>query len=220
MTTNCLHYETVSPMLKDVLIELMENELFAPFRLVGGTNLSLRYGHRKSVDIDLFTDVEYGSLDFLVFESWLKSRFSYYDCPNKTSIVGFGRSYYIGVSANNCIKLDLMYTDPFLEPIETIDGIRLADIKDIIAMKMNVVLRGGRKKDFWDLHMLLNKYTLAEMVAIHAARHEWEHDDTELLNQWTNFNIADKDFDPICLIGKNWDDIKLDIIDAAEEINA
>lgn len=220
MTTNSLHYETVSPMLKDILCELMENKLFSPFRLVGGTNLSLRYGHRKSIDIDLFTDAEYGSLDFVIFENWLKFRFPYYDCPNKTSIVGFGRSYYIGASANDCIKLDLMYTDPFLETIEMVDGIRLADIRDIIAMKMNVVLRGGRKKDFWDLHLLLDKYTLPEMFAIHAARHKWEHDDTELLNQWTNFNMADKDFDPICLLGKNWDDIKLDIIDAAEGINA
>ena len=220
MTTNSLHYETVSPMLKDILCELMENELFSPFRLVGGTNLSLRYGHRKSVDIDLFTDAAYGSLDFTVFENWLKLRFPYYDCPDKTSIVAFGRSYYIGASANDCIKLDLMYTDPFLEPVETIDGIRLAKVRDIIAMKMNVVLRGGRKKDFWDLHLLLDKYTLPEMFAIHAVRHKWEHTDTELLNQWTNFNMADKDFEPICLLGKNWDDIKLDIIDAAEEINS
>ncbi len=41
MITDSLHYETVSPMLKDVLTELMENELFVLFRLVGGTNLSL-----------------------------------------------------------------------------------------------------------------------------------------------------------------------------------
>ncbi len=39
----------------------MTIEEFAPFRLVGGTSLSLRYGHRMSDDIDLFTDAEYGS---------------------------------------------------------------------------------------------------------------------------------------------------------------
>jgi len=47
----------------------MSEELFVPFRLVGGTNLSLLYGHRKSDDIDLFTDADYGSLDF---DSFLK----------------------------------------------------------------------------------------------------------------------------------------------------
>ena len=58
---NRLHWETVSPLLKEALGILMAEKIFAPFRLVGGTNLSLRYGHRLSVDIDLFTDTEYGS---------------------------------------------------------------------------------------------------------------------------------------------------------------
>ena len=91
-----LHYETVTPLLKETLGILMSEESFAPFRLVGGTNLSLRYGHRKSVDIDLFTDAEYRSLDFRVFERFLQSHFPYYDCSDTTSIIGFGRGYYIG----------------------------------------------------------------------------------------------------------------------------
>ncbi len=69
MATDKLHYETVSPMLKEILQQLMSEKLFVPFRLVGGMNLSLRYGHRKSVDIDLFTDADYGSLDFEYFEN-------------------------------------------------------------------------------------------------------------------------------------------------------
>lgn len=51
MVTDKLHYETVSLALKEILEQLMSEKLFVPFRLVGGTNLSLRYGHRKSVDI-------------------------------------------------------------------------------------------------------------------------------------------------------------------------
>lgn len=143
---NKLHYETVTPLLKETLGKLMSEELFAPFRLVGGTNLSLRYGHRKSVDIDLFTDAEYRSLDFRAFERFLRSHFPYYNCNDTTSIVGFGRGYYIGRSEEDAVKLDLMYTDPFLETAEVLDGIRMASVRDIIAMKMNVVSRGGRKR--------------------------------------------------------------------------
>ena len=193
---NKLHYETVTPLLKETLGMLMADKLFAPFRLVGGTNLSLRYGHRKSVDIDLFTDAEYRSLDFRAFERFLRSHFPYYDCA---------------------VKLDLMYTDPFLETAEVLDGIRMASVRDIIAMKMNVVSRGGRKKDFWDLHMLLNEYPLAEMCALHARRHEWEHDTEELLDKFTDFALADADLDPVCLRGLDWDEIKLDLIETAEE---
>lgn len=211
-----LHWETVAPLLKETLGTLMTENIFDPFRLVGGTNLSLRYGHRISVDIDLFTDVEYGSLDFSTFEKFLHDNFPYYECNDATSIVGFGRGYYIGKSADEYIKLDLMYTDPFLKEAEIIDGVRMADIADIIAMKMNVVSRGGRKKDFWDLHLLLHEYTLAEMIDLHARRHEWEHDTDELLEKFTDFTEADTYPDPICLLGKTWDDIKLDLADTAE----
>ena len=51
-----LQYQTVKPILRSTLERLMEIDEFKPFRLVGGTSLSLRYGHRMSDDIDLFTD--------------------------------------------------------------------------------------------------------------------------------------------------------------------
>ena len=91
-----LHFETVTQLLKSTLIQLMGEPLFTPFRLVGGTNLSLRFGHRYSLDIDLFTDYEYGSLDFASFENYLRSMFLYYNCNDKGTIVGMGRSYYVG----------------------------------------------------------------------------------------------------------------------------
>ena len=53
-----LQYRTVKPILRSTLERLMRIDEFRPFRLVGGTSLSLRYGHRISDDIDLFTDAE------------------------------------------------------------------------------------------------------------------------------------------------------------------
>lgn len=213
-----LHYETVTPLLRDTLGVLMQAELFSPFRLVGGTNLSLRYGHRESEDIDLFTDAEYRSLDFRTFEAFLRSRFPYYHCTDTSSIVGFGRSYYVGKSADEYVKVDLMYTDPFLEDAEVIDGIRMAGTKDIAAMKMHVVSQGGRKKDFWDLHRLLDEYTLPEMIDLHAKRYEWEHDENELLENFVDFAKADTYPDPVCLLGKEWEVIQFDLIKTAKKI--
>lgn len=213
-----LHYDTVTPLLKNSLEKLMSEASFAPFRLVGGTNLSLRYGHRLSDDIDLFTDAEYRSLDFKVFERFLKSTFPYYQSSDQTSIVGFGRSYYVGDSDENYIKVDLMYADPFVRPIEVVDGVRMASVDDIVAMKMNVISRGGRKKDFWDIHYLLDLYTLPKMLELHKERHPWEHDDAQLLKMMTDFTVADEMTDPKCLLGKDWDFIKMDIIDAVSKM--
>ena len=107
--TKILHYETVTPLLKETLDMLMAEPLFEPFRLVGGTSLSLRYGHRKSDDIDLFTEAEYRSLDYRTFEAYLRSHFPYYHCTDTTSIVSFGRSYYVGKSAGEYVKLSLIH---------------------------------------------------------------------------------------------------------------
>lgn len=212
-----LNYHTVTPLLVTILKNLMGSELFTPFRLVGGTNLSLREGHRISIDIDMFTDAEYGSIDFTKLETYLQSNFYYYDCPDPTSLVGFGRSYYIGTSKDSCIKLDLMYTDTFINPPEIIDGIRFASVEDIMAMKLQAICTGGRKKDFWDIHMLLEKYSLEMMINCYIKRHPWESSRKEICEKLMDFKEIDDDFSANCLWNKDWDLIKLDIIDTVTE---
>lgn len=59
----------VSPLLLEILSDIMKDSLFDPFRLVGGTNLALRTNHRISTDIDLFTDAPYGSLNFRLYDT-------------------------------------------------------------------------------------------------------------------------------------------------------
>lgn len=68
-----LYYQTVTELLKTTLVQLMQATAFNGFRLVGGTALSLQLGHRISVDIDLFTDRPYGSLDFDALEEDLNA---------------------------------------------------------------------------------------------------------------------------------------------------
>jgi len=218
-TNQKLHYETVTPQLQRLLIDLMLNSLFDPFCLVGGTSLSLRLGHRMSVDIDLFTNAPYGSLDFKTFEDFFEKNYPYYSRPDKTDIVGFGRSYYIGNSEDDNIKVDLYYHDEIIEPFDLIDGIRIANLNDVIAMKVDVISRGGRKKDFWDLHELLEMFSIPEMLEIHRQHFEYTHDRAHIINNFTNFEIADEEIDPICLKGKIWEIIKLDFTEEIEKIS-
>lgn len=56
-----LQYSTVEPQALDVLRELMRIPELESFFLVGGTALSLRYGHRKSVDLDLFSTIDFSN---------------------------------------------------------------------------------------------------------------------------------------------------------------
>lgn len=209
---NKLYYNTVSPMLLWVLKTLMEAKEFDAFRLVGGTALSLFYGHRKSLDLDLFTDFEYDSIDFESIDVFLRSTYPYID-TNNNNVIGMGKSYYVGENKEDCIKLDIFYTDEFMHEPLLIDGIRFADIDEIIAMKTEAILRRGRKKDFWDIHELISDYSIEQMFTLHKKRYPYSHDEILLKNKFTEFTNADEDFDPVCLRGKHWEIIKLDIID-------
>jgi hypothetical protein len=212
---NKLHYNTTNPQLLGVLKTLMAAKEFDAFRLVGGTALSLLRGHRESIDIDLFSDAPYDSIDFETIDAFLRQTFSYVD-TNKYKVVGQGRSYYIGNSKDDCVKLDLFYTDAFIQEIVLIDGIRLATVEEIIAMKIDVISRGGRKKDFWDIHELMDKYSMEEMLDLHKQRYPYTHEQMQIKSSFSKFENADDDFVPICLKGKYWEIIKLDMIDFAK----
>ena len=142
----------------------MSSEEFMSFRLVGGTALSLQIGHRMSVDIDLFSDIDYGKIDFVAIENYLESIFSNVDHLNEFA-PGLGKSYFVGNDLANTLKLDVFYTDQFIQPPLVKDNIRMATVEEIIAMKIDVVQRGGRKKDFWDLHEMLDKFSIERMQA-------------------------------------------------------
>jgi len=125
----------------------MKADILKSFRLVGGTALSLYYGHRMSVDIDLFTDAKYGTIDFESIDDLLKNQFKYVS-TNSADMVGFGKTYFVGNDKMECVKLDLFYTDKYISDVHEIDAIRLSGVEDIIAMKIDLVTKGARKKIF------------------------------------------------------------------------
>ena len=208
-----LRWNAVKPLLKEALTILMQSKIFQSFRLVGGTSLSLQLGHRMSDDIDLFNDEPYGSIDLAAIENFLRGTFPYVS-PLGKGPVGMGVSYLIGNSHDDTVKLDLYYTDPFMKPALQIGPYRLATIEEIIAMKIDIVQRQARKKDFWDLHELLGTHTPAQMIALHAQRYPYNHNEALIRTNFTDFSRADEDFDPISLNGKYWELIKLDIVQA------
>lgn len=212
-----LFYSTVDPLLKSILLQLMAADEFKEFRLVGGTALSLQLGHRISIDIDLFTSAAYGSIDFEKIDSHLTETFPFLEYY--PILPAMGKSYRVGNSAKNFIKLDVFYTDDYISDILEADGIRMANLADIVAMKVEVVQNLGRKKDFWDLHKLLENYSIEEMIGLHQKRYPYNHDRSLIIKNFTDFSLADDEPDPNCLEGKYWELIKLDFEEKIEQIN-
>ena len=212
-----LKWNTVSESLAEVLRELMKIEELDFFRLVGGTALSLRLGHRESFDIDLFTDAEYGSVNFREIKESISRVFPYIDKDSGRDLtIGFTRR--IGLEPYNMVKLDLYYTDSFIGEYFTIEGIRMAGIEDIAAMKLEVVSQGGRRRDFWDIHELLELYSFNELLQSYEKRYPWVSVNA-VIEGMTDFSLADEDYELNCFKGKFWELIKIDLEEVVETFN-
>ena len=148
-----LHYEAAPEPLAGMLRRLMEEELLAPFQLVGGTALALRFGHRVSVDIDLFSGQAF---DVAPIADLLRTNYSIRSLETATNTI---RGTVAG------IKLDIIsHRYPAVGAPVSIDGIRMASLEDIAAMKLNAIANRGSKKDFWDYAELLNRFSRDEML--------------------------------------------------------
>lgn len=204
--------KAVSKEITDALQILMDAHELSSFRLVGGTSLSLQLKHRQSIDIDLFTDAGYGNVNFRTIDSFLKKKFNYTDFGNNQE-ESLGRMYFIGESVEKAIKLDLFYTDLFIRPPVIINNIRMAGAEDIAAMKLELISGGGRKKDFWDIAELLERYPLSDLISFYKEKYPF-FDYKKVLSGLTDFSLAEEMDDPLCLKNKVWELIKLDIREA------
>lgn len=144
-----------------------------------------------------------------MLETKLNEMFAYVDSLS-VDLVGMGKSYFIGNTKNELVKLDLFYTAPFVFPVILEQNIRFSSIEEIAAMKFEVIANGGRKKDFWDIHELLETFTLNQMIDFYLKRNPYGYSKEELLFKVIDFSNADDDFTPNCYKEKVWELIKLD----------
>lgn len=160
-----LYYDTVSTPLLSILRRLMSAEVLNDFRLVGGTALALQRGHRMSVDIDLFTDLDYADMPVADMRNYLEKEFPVHRGTESMEMPANGYHIFLSEGQEPPIKVDFFYTEPFIFPAIEENGLRIADQRDIAAMKLGVI--GNqiyRQKDYWDIHDLLEDYSLSEMI--------------------------------------------------------
>lgn len=191
-----LHYETIDTPTLELLKELMQIPALENLRLVGGTGLALQKGHRKSVDIDLFGILDADNIELMnslnVFQE-LKT---------------IQQTKNIKVFSINSIKTDLVnYPYPWLFPEIETDGIKLADIRDVAAMKVASITNRGTKKDFIDLYFLLKDFTLDEIVKLYLTKYK-DGSAFMALRSLVYFSDAETDLMPEMLMPADWEIVK------------
>lgn len=195
-----LHLETVEPDTFSILKELMQLPALSNFNLVGGTSLSLKYGHRKSIDLDLFTTSPFeNETVFKALSNHFKNDFIVEGKP-----VRFGIFAYI-----KDVKTDIIHhPHSIIRPLEEVDGIRMFSTEDIIAMKVQAILGRGTKKDFWDIAELLQQYSVNDFIKFHKEKYSTQNLLITVPQAITYFADAEDSEDPISLKGQTWESVK------------
>lgn len=195
-----LQTQTVEPGTLAVLNRLMGIPELAGFSLVGGTALSLKYGHRISVDLDLFSEESFDrDLILHTLEDTFGKEFAYDGKITSWAIFCFIHD----------IKVDFVhYPHALIENKDSIDGIRIYSTEDIISMKMNAILGRGKKKDYWDIFELLHHFSLEQMIDYHSRKFPSQQLMISIPQALVYFEDAEQSEEPISLRGQTWETVK------------
>ena len=195
-----LQTETVEPHTFSILKQLMEMPELQDFSLVGGTALSLLYGHRLSIDLDLFSNKLFDNEVIVdVLEKKFKQSF-----VNRSTNPRFGIFCFI-----DNVKIDIIrHPHTLIRPQLNIDGIRMLSTEDIIAMKVQAILGRGKKKDFWDIAELLQHFSVADFIQFHKEKYATQNLLITVPHSITFFLDADDSEEPISLKNQTWEKVK------------
>ena len=164
--------------------------------------MALQIGHRKSIDLDLFTQEEFDGAALL---KNLENDFQEIDVLTLTKGTLLTRIQQVKVDF-------LRFNYPVIRPVQIENGLRLLSSEDIAPMKFDAIAGRGKKKDFYDLYFLLENMTLAEMLNLHREKFKLSTI-FHIVKSLTYFEDAEDDDDPILMDKKiTWEQVKKRIV--------
>jgi predicted nucleotidyltransferase component of viral defense system len=187
----------------------MHNEKLNQFFLVGGTALALQFGHRVSVDLDLFSLETFNTDDII-------------ESINQNLIIEIRKKQEKNLlilnvtqpdsTIINPVKVDfLRYPHPIIDEIIYEEGLRMLSYVDIAPMKLSAITGRGAKKDFYDLYFLLNTFSVKELMDLYSKKYP-NTSHFMVLKSLTYFDDAENDPDPITIQDVSWKKVKSTVL--------
>lgn len=195
-----LQTQTIDPATLELIKSLQSRDYLKGFNLVGGTALALYLGHRRSIDIDLFSNFDF---DIATTIELIQQDFS-------LQIYQTARNTIKGSIEN--INVDIIaHKYPLLNKPTEIDGIRLLSEPDIIAMKLNAIsVSGQRSKDFIDIFFAMenDRYLIADMLKFYQTKYN-QSGEMHVLKSLIYFDDVDLSDWPVLLKkpGLKWSEV-------------
>lgn len=163
------HWETWTPATLQAFHQVARLPFITSFYLAGGTGLSLHLGHRFSIDLDFFSPDEAAvgpdqrdALRLLLNDPSLAITYDR-DGTFVAAWQGVGVSFF---------RLPLY---PLVQAPVLLDGIPLATIPEIGAMKLAAIIDRGTRKDMVDLYYLLQVVSLETIFEVAAVKYARVH---------------------------------------------
>lgn len=188
------HPEVLPTAWARTATDLSRQSLLDGFYLAGGTGLALQYGHRRSVDLDLFSETEFDSTrlgDRLRGQSGLE-RVALEKGTAHLTLHGVKVSF-------------LHYPYPVLFPLRAFTHLQVADPRDIACMKIQAIGDRGSRRDFVDLYLAARRHGLPELFESFAKKYAAvAYSRTHYLKALTYFRDAEAEPMPDMLVPLAW----------------
>ena len=194
-----MHPETLSKKTEEVFKRIKDS--VPGFYLAGGTALALEFGHRISIDLDFFSRSDFSVMQMVATLKDLGHLqiFSEDSGTLNGELDGVKISFF-------------KYPYELLFPEIIYEGVKLADERDIAAMKILAASDRGSKKDFVDIFVLLKKYPFVEILGFFQEKYkECNYNMLHIMKSLTYFADADKEVEPIYIHEISWIEVKKNI---------
>ncbi|MGI9102196.1 MAG: nucleotidyl transferase AbiEii/AbiGii toxin family protein [Terriglobales bacterium] len=197
-TSKAWHLEVLSPEVADTARRLARIEALRNFYLAGGTALALHLGHRRSVDLDLFTAQVFNE-DQLI--AALKG------FPGLSVLSKSPQTVYLHISGTKVSFIGYDY--PVLFAFEPFQGLSVADVRDIACMKLSALAGRGSRRDFVDLYVVAQRYGLSHLLDLFQKKFaQANYSSIHLKKALTYFADAEVEAMPDMLAPFSWDELK------------
>lgn len=209
MNAENLNFKALPEQQVAILNEIASNEWISPFYLAGGTSISLRLGHRKSYDFDLFTQEQFDS-DSLLFE---------FKKIGKIKVVSQTENI-LHCSLNSFEISFFKVKYPLIDNTLLYKKLEIASLLDLFLMKLQAIAGLGSKKDFIDIYYLLKIFSLDDANKNNEKKYGISfQSDIHLHKALVYFDDADKRAMPELFEDLSWSDIKTEIINKVTSYN-
>lgn len=173
----------------------------SPWYLAGGTALALQTGHRKSVDLDFFTQKkDFNSIALL-------NHFS--DNKNWKTTISQGGTIYGELLGAKISFIAYPFFIPKKDYIEY-GAVKIIQPTDVAVMKIIAISQRGRKRDFFDLYWCAKNVESLEKT-IRRLKKQYPsvaHDYNHILKSLVYFADAEGDPMPEINFKASWNEVR------------